>query len=106
MTSNTEIHELLRDAIPKATDAMAKLATTPDTSATNRLKAMKLLLRVVAGPVGRRSDERDRKAAHAARAALAKALPLLNEIALTHRSKAIRGQATKMKILVKNALGS
>ena len=93
MTIEAEVQKIMRDALPSIVKNMGKIATDTNASATHRLKAMGVLLRVVRGLNNCAADiatSRD------ARIALSDAAPFLEQIAKSHKSKRIRVRATKL----------
>ena len=50
MTIEAEVQKIMRDALPNIVKNMGKIAIDANASATNRLEAMGVLLRVVRGP--------------------------------------------------------
>jgi aspartokinase-like uncharacterized kinase len=50
MTIEAEVQKIMRDALPNIVKNMGKIAIDANASATNRLEAMRVLLRVVRGP--------------------------------------------------------
>ena len=53
MTIEAEVQKIMRDALPNIVKNMGKIAIDANASATNRLEAMGVLLRVVRGPNNR-----------------------------------------------------
>jgi hypothetical protein len=100
MMTRDEMQERLRDLLPAAVASSAKTATNPKTAATNRLKSIELLLRIVRGPTTRVGDYRDAANADAAHKALVRAAPFLDQIAKTHPSNRVRSRAGKLRAAI------
>ena len=86
MTIEVEVQKIMRDALPGVVKSMGKIATDANASATKRLEAMGVLLRVVRGPNHRAADSAEIAAGHDARIALSDAAPFLEQIVKSHKS--------------------
>jgi len=93
MTIETEVQKIMDDALPAIVKSMGKIATDANASATNRLEAMGILLRVVRGP---NNCAADIAAGRDAQIALSDAAPFLEQIVKSHKSKRIRWRAAKL----------
>jgi hypothetical protein len=93
MTIEAEVQKIMDDALPAIVKSMGKIATDANASATNRLEAMGILLRVVRGP---NNCAADIAAGRDAQIALSDAAPLLEQIVKSHKSKRIRWRAAKL----------
>jgi hypothetical protein len=93
MTIEAEVQKIMDDALPAIVKSMAKIATDANASATNRLEAMGILLRVVRGP---NNCAADIAAGRDAQIALSDAAPFLEQIVKSHKSKRIRWRAAKL----------
>jgi hypothetical protein len=93
MTIEAEVQKIMNDALPAIVKSMGKIATDANASATNRLEAIGILLRVVRGP---NNCAADIVAARDARIALSEADPFLEQIFESHKSRRIRARATKL----------
>jgi hypothetical protein len=93
MTIEAEVQKIMRDALPNIVKNMGKIAIDANASATNRLEAMRVLLRVVRGP---NNCAADIVASRDARIALSDSAPFLEQIVKSHESKRIRARATKL----------
>jgi hypothetical protein len=78
MTIEAEVQKIMDDALPAIVKSMGKIATDANASATNRLEAMGILLRVVRGP---NNCAADIAAGRDAQIALSDAAPFLEQIA-------------------------
>jgi hypothetical protein len=90
------VQNILIGSVPRIVESMGEMATKPETSATNRLHAVEILLRIAPGPSGRPSEDTDIVAADNARTALSRAVPFLVEIVNSHTSARIRARARKL----------
>ena len=93
MTIEAEVQKIMDDALPAIVKSMGKIATDANASATNRLEAMGILLRVVRGP---NNCAADIPAGRDAQIALSDAAPFLKQIVRSHKSKHIRARATTL----------
>jgi hypothetical protein len=93
MTIEAEVQKIMDDALPAIVKSMGKIATDANASATNRLEAMGILLRVVRGP---NNCAADIAAGRDAQIALSDAAAFLEQIAKSHKSKRIRWRAAKL----------
>jgi hypothetical protein len=96
MTIEADVQKIMRDALPGVVKSMGKIATDANASATKRLEAMGVLLRVVRGPNHRAADSAEIAAGHDARVALSDAAPFLEQIVKSHKSKRVRSRAAKL----------
>jgi hypothetical protein len=97
MTTYAEkMQTIIRPTIPAVVKSMGEVATNANTSATTRLKAIELLLRVAIGPSTRPSEPSDVVNGRNARTALSRALPFLEQIVTTHKSPRMRLKAAKL----------
>jgi hypothetical protein len=96
MTTHNELQTMIRATIPGTVKSMGEIATAAKASATNRLKAIELLLRVAWGPTNRPSEPSDVVNQRNARTALSRAEPFLQQIITSHKSRRIRAQAAKL----------
>lgn len=87
VTNAEQLREMALAAVPTVVKNMGQMAIGPKTSATNRLKATELLLRVARS---KHASARD------ARAALSKAVPALRKVAATHNSVGICAKANRL----------
>jgi hypothetical protein len=95
-TSLEEAQAMLRAAIPGIVKSMRQVATDTNTSATERLKAVELLMRVISGPVGRPAEQTDIDAGREAHTAVLEAVPLVEAIGRSHKSARLRSKALKL----------
>jgi hypothetical protein len=93
MTIEAEVQKIMDDALPAIVKNMRKIATDANASATNRLEAIGVLLRVVRGP---NNCTADIAAGRDAQVALSDAGPFLEQIVKSHKSKLIRARAIKL----------
>jgi hypothetical protein len=91
MSTNGDVAKILSEAIPRVVETACEIATRSDVSATVRLKAVRLLLRI-AGNDGRISPEDSA----AVQRALLRAKPLLDRIARGSNSASMRSQAARL----------
>jgi hypothetical protein len=92
MTIEAEVQKIMDDALPAIVKNMRKIATDANASATNRLEAIGVLLRVVRGP---NNCTADIAAGRDAQVALSDAGPFLEQVK-SHKSKRIRARAIKL----------
>jgi hypothetical protein len=96
------VQDMLIGSVPRIVESMGEMATRPKTSATNRLQAIEILLRIAVGPSGRPREQTDIVASADASTALSRAVPFLDEIVKSHTSARIRTRALKLAVRISN----
>jgi len=97
MTTNPDIQEIF---LPVVVKNMSKVAADSNAAPRERLKAIKLLLRVAMGPSNRPAEDTDVVAARDARNILSDATIYLGQIIKSTRSERIRSMAMELAIRI------
>ena len=104
--SEDPVQKVLRDAIAEMPATIESVLSNPKTSPSDRLKWVKLAIRIFQGPSGRATTGDEAANKDKAAEILKAAVPALEKIRDEHQSARLRSTAAQHLLFIANQVGS
>jgi hypothetical protein len=105
MSDDQEVQKTIRDAIAEMPSTIQSVLSNPKTSPSDRLKWVKLAIRVFQGPSGRPNTPDDAENKQKAAEVLKAVVPDLEKIRDEHQSARLRSTAAQHLLFIANHIG-